>query len=783
MQIIKKIILFSVVLSLIFARGKETDANIIGDVQFEGEHLSFVNIVLKGTTIGTTTDETGHFSIIHAPVGNYTLVISYMGYKTKEIAITTKLNTTIEKKIILEEDVLHMSDVIVSASRYAEKRVLAPMPVDVISLRMLENIQTVSISEGLNYTPGLRVENNCQNCGFSQVRMNGMEGSYSQILINGFPIFSGLAGVYGLELIPSNIIEQIEIVKGGGSAMHGSNAIAGTINLILKDPVTNTYEAGISVNQIASTINGNTASDYSVKFNTSVVSPDKKTGLTLYGFSRERSMYDANGDSFSEIAPMENLTMGTRIFHRFGYRNKLSIDFFNIREKRDGGNMQNYPLHERDIAEALQHNLKSASISFDQYFRESDNLKVFAALQDLNRDSYYGAKQSLSDYGNTKDLIYNFGLNYNAVFNKIQIITGIEHQFDKLTDTKLGYPDLDSITVSGDVPHRDNTIISNQRSLSTGFFSQWDISIRKLTLSMGLRFEHYDVLDLTDINNNKSGNVLSPRVGLLYLFSNELQARLNYSNGYRAPQVFDEDLHIETSGARQVIHVNADDLKQENSHTYMTSFDLNKIWEDIALSLTMEGFYTRLLDPFVNEIGETNDEGVVVYTRTNAESGATVKGLNMEFFLQTRQNIAIQSGFTLQSSAYDEVQKFNETKFFRTPDSYGYFSLNWDILKDLSIVTTGTYTGKMLVPYFGNTLVDPEEGELRISPTFFDIGAKISYTVQLNGSDLQIYSGIKNILNSFQSDYDLGIDRDPAYIYGPIMPRTLYFGLNIGNNL
>ncbi len=783
MHAFKKFIILLFIFNIAFSAEKHTDANIVGDVQSNGEHLPFVNIILKGTTIGTTTDETGHFNIIDAPVGNYTLVVSYMGYKTKEITITTKLNTTIEKKTILEEDVLHMSDIVVSASRYAEKRVLAPMPVDVISLRMLEDIQTVSISEVLNYTPGLRVENNCQNCGFSQVRMNGMEGSYSQILINGFPIFSGLAGVYGLELIPSNMIEQIEIVKGGGSAMYGSNAIAGTINLILKDPVTNIYEGGVSNSQIGIATNGNTASDYSVRFNTSVVSQDKKTGLALYGFSRERDMYDTNGDSFSEISPMENLTMGTRIFHRFGYRNKLSIDFFNIREKRDGGNMQDYPLHERDIAEALQHDLKSASISFDQYFRESDNLKVFAAFQDLNRDSYYGAKQSLSDYGNTKDLTYNLGLNYNAVFNKIQMITGVEHQSDKLIDIKLGYPDLDSVTVTGDIPHRDNTIISNQRSLSTGLFSQWNISINKLKLSMGLRFEHYDVLDLTNITNNKSGNVLSPRVGLLYSFSDELQARLNYSNGYRAPQVFDEDLHIETSGARQVIHVNANDLKQENSHTYMASVDLNKIWENIALSMTMEGFYTRLLDPFINEIGEADEDDVVVYTRINAETGATVKGLNMEFFLQTRKNIAIQSGLTLQSSTYDEIHEFNETKFFRTPNSYGYFSLEWDVLKNLCFVTTGTYTGKMLVPYFGNTLANPEEGELRTSPAFFDVGAKISYTIQLNGADLQIYSGIKNILNSFQSDYDSGIDRDPAYIYGPVMPRSLYIGLNIGNNL
>ena len=787
MQIIKKIILLSVIIGLIFAVGKETDANIIGDVQFDGEHLSFVNIVLKGTTIGTTTDETGHFNIIHAPVGDYTLIVSYIGYKTKEIKITTKEKTTIEKKIILEKDVLNMSDVVVSANRYAEHRIEASQTVNVISPRMLDNIQTVSISEGLNYTPGLRLENNCQNCGFSQVRINGMEGPYSQILVNSLPIFSGLAGVYGLELIPSNMIEQIEVVKGGGSAMFGSNAIAGTINLILKDPINNIYEGGISTNQVGIGTGANVASDFSVKFNTSIVSADRKTGLALYGFSRKRGMYDADNDTFSEIAPMENLTMGTRLFHRFGYRNKLTIDFFNIREERNGGNMQDYPLHERDIAEALKHDLKSTAISFNQYFREFDNLKIFAAFQDLNRDSYYGAEQSLSDYGHTHDLTYNMGVNYNAVFENVKMISGIEHQSGNLKDVKLGYPEIDSATVVAgtvtEIPHVLNTLIANQRSLSTGVFSQWEFSIRKLKLSTGLRFEHYDILDLSDVSNNKSGNVLSPRIGILYSFSDALQAKLNYSNGYRAPQIFDEDLHIETSGARQVIRVNAANLKQENSRSYMASLDFNKIGKNAAISFTVEGFLTRLINPFVNEIGEADDDGVVIYTRTNATSGATVRGMNLELFLQTTSNLAFQSGFTIQSSKYDEVQNFNERNFFRTPNSYGFFSIDWDLMDNICLIATGTYTGKMLVPYFGTQATDPDAGELRQSSAFFDTGLKLVYTIKLNGADLKLFGGIKNIFNSFQSDFDSGIDRDPAYVYGPVMPRTLYFGLNIGNNL
>jgi outer membrane receptor for ferrienterochelin and colicins len=258
--------------------------------------------------------------------------------------------------------------------------------------------------------------------------MNGLEGPYSQILINSRPIFSGLAGVYGLELIPSNMIDKVEIIRGGGSALYGSNAIAGTINLILKDPTQNSYEIGFNSSIIGVGVDDskNTSEDYSVNFNTSVVSNLGNTGLAVYGFHRDRDPFDANNDSFSEIASLKNTTIGSRLFQKIGTKAKLAMDFFHINEDRRGGNKFSYPNHEADISEAVKHNLTTGALTFEQYYREKDLFSVFASAQKIDRDSYYGANQSLSDYGNTKDFTYNTGIQYNAFFKNSYLILGVE---------------------------------------------------------------------------------------------------------------------------------------------------------------------------------------------------------------------------------------------------------------------------------------------------------------------------------------------------------------------
>lgn len=768
---------------LINAQSKKTDANVIGHVVDEkGKHISYATVSVAGTTIGTTSDETGHYQLIHLPEGTWTIKAQFLGYKPEEKKITIATNETKEIKFNLERDVLGMEKVVITGDRNKTNRKDASVIVNTLTPKEFQATQSVTLKDGLNFSPGLRMETNCQNCGFTQARMNGMEGPYTQILINSRPVFSGLAGVYGLELIPSNMIERVEIIRGGGSALYGSNAIAGTINLILKDPVNNAYEFGTSTNLtgVGMEDSGKPASDNVVRFNTSLVSADNKTGMSLYGFYRDRPTFDANGDGFSELTLIKNTTIGTRLYHRFGTRNKITADFFNIKEDRRGGDKIQALPHMAGIAEGTDHNILNGTLTYEQFFREKDLFSVYASGQTINRDAYYGANQSLSDYGKTNDFSHTMGAQYNAFFGSSKLIFGLENKGARLKDRKLGYFQIDESTATI-TDTLGNRTIADQSTNTAGVFSQYEISFNQFQVSAGLRYDHYNVTDNQENNNNKTGNVISPRLTFKYDIQDDLQARMSYARGFRAPQIFDEDLHIETSGARQVIHRNDPELIQETSNSIMLSLDLNRQMGDIYVGFLMEGFYTRLNNAFANEIGEPDENGRVVYTRVNAEGGARVNGINLELQLVPSEQYTFRGGFTYQTSRFDENQEFEEKKFFRTPDDYGYMIMDWQPLDKLAISSSGNYTGKMLVPYFGTELSNPDEGALRKSERFFELGVKIKYNIKLNGATLQLYSGIKNMFNAYQNDFDRGIDRDPGYIYGPGTPRTIYAGLKIGN--
>ncbi|MGE0090284.1 MAG: TonB-dependent receptor [Bacteroidales bacterium] len=754
----------------------DTSPILKGKTLSNGEAIPFATVIIKGTTIGTASNQNGDFKLTNLPMGNLTIRVQAVGYKPKEVIINTNQQTLDEIVFNLEEDILGIDQVVITADRNEKNRKSASVIVSTITPKIFIAAQTQTLSDGLNFCPGLRTENNCQNCGFNQVRMNGMEGPYSQILINNRPIFSGLAGVYGLELIPSSMLERIEVIRGGGSALYGSNAIAGTINLILKDPINNSFEIGFNSGSTGVyTESEKTSSDYTINFNTSLVSEENKTGMALYGFYRNRNPYDANKDNFSELSSIENITLGTRVYHRPGNRNKIAFDFFNISEKRRGGNSFNLPEHEALIAESAKHMMTTGAITFEQFMRDFDIFSVFVSAQNVNRDSYYGANRSLKGYGQTNGFTYNFGTQYNAKFTSSDLISGIEYRGETLFDEKLGYRDIDSL---GNEFHTNNTTVADQTSTTIGVFAQYEIHLNKLNVSLGARFDNFSINNLESNSGKKSGNVLSPRVTIKYDIVDFIQARASYSQGYRAPQIFDEDLHILTSGSRQVIHKNDANLTQETSHSFMASLDLNKAIGTINVKFLAEGFYTRLNGAFVNEYSEPDLNGVVIYTRVNAEGGAIVKGINFEFSLIPSAKFYMTSGFTVQSSRYEKAQEFNEKSFFRTPNNYGYLTIDWDFYKEFCLAATANYTGSMLVPYFGVS-----NSELRKSDSFYDLGLKLSYDLKLKGSTVQVFGGIKNILNSYQTDFDRGIDRDPGYLYGPSLPRTVYVGVKFGNLL
>lgn len=756
-----------------------TDAFIIGHVISDGEYLPNVAIIVKGTNIATYTDATGHFKIANAPVGEITILVKSFGFISEEYTFEIKQKQTLEANFELKPDNINIEQVVVSSDKTEMNKAEAPMLVNVISTKLISNSGAVCGADVLSFQPGLRIENNCQNCGFTQLRMNGMEGAYSQILINSRPIFSALNGVYGLEHIPAQMIDRIEIVRGGGSALFGGNAIAGTVNIITKEPTSNSFQ----LNSSLSLINGTTP-DYNVGFNTSLVSDDLKTGLFIFGIKRDRQQYYANNDDFAEIPLIESNAYGFSAFHKITNQSKISIEFNNIQEFRRGGNKFDKQPHFSDITEQVDHDIISGGITYDYLSQDyKTNFSIFMTSQFTGRDSYYGAEQDLSAYGLTEDFSFVSGMQFSHRFNNVLIspmkfIFGAENSYTTLTDTKLGYFNYDeNIQV-------EDRIIVNQELNTPGIYSQTEWDLNKFKLLVGAR---YDVPD----KRLNVAPVFMPRANLLVKLNKISKVRLSYAKGYRAPQIFDEDLHIETSAARQIVHTTSDNLQAEYSNSYSASIDFTKIYDFVQTYILIEGFHTILKNPFSSDFSFDEETKIMTMNKTNSESGAIVQGVNFESKFAFSKKLELQLGGTVQKSEYEVAQPWGEDEalvteqFTKTPNSYGYAVFYYDPFKNTNISLTGNYTGKMYVPHFagglnsGGNLIT--EDQLVETQSFFDAGINISQTLKITDeTKVQFSVGVKNIFNSYQNDFDMGVNRDAGYVYGPLLPRTFTFGLKLG---
>ncbi|MEA4935398.1 MAG: TonB-dependent receptor [Paludibacter sp.] len=740
---------------------KATDANIIGDVKDSnsGQHIPYINVTVNNTVLGTTTDGTGHYFLKNLPTGKLTLKVSGIGYKTVEKEVVTEAGKTLEINFITHENSLSLNEVVVSANRNETNRKEASVVVGIVNPKLFAATNSVCMADGLNFQPGVRVENNCNNCGFTQVRINGLEGPYSQILIDSRPVFSALSGVYGLEQIPVNMIERVEIVRGGGSALYGSNAIAGTINIITKEALNNSFSAGYNYGLI-----GGSTPDNTVNLNTSIVSDDNKTGMYLYGNHRNRSPYDFNGDNFSEVTKLINHTLGMRSFYRLDSQSKITLEYHNIHEFRRGGNDFELQPHETDITEQLEHEINGGGLAYNWYSHDSKHkINAYSSIQNVLRKSYYGAGQDPNAYGRTDNLTAIVGTQYIRKFEQLlfmpsELIIGGEYQHDDLHDQIPGY---------------NRNLKQSTRTI--GIFAQNEWKNNRGNIILGGRLDKHNLL------NNM---VFSPRITLKYNFTSDLNWRGSYSAGFRAPQAFDEDLHIDAvAGVMKLIKL-ADDLRPEYSHSFSTSLDYYFKIDKMEANLLAEGFYTRINDIFILTETGLNANGNIIMERQNG-SGAKVSGINIEGKFAPSTKAQLQFGYTLQQSLYNRAERWSddlnvaaERKILRTPNNYGYFSLSINPTKQLSLSATGTYTGSMLAPHFAGYIANDK---LETTPVFFDINLKVNYDFRINSTNLQISGGMKNILNSYQNDLDRGALRDAGYVYGPGMPGSLFVSLRINS--
>jgi outer membrane receptor for ferrienterochelin and colicins len=737
---------------------KGTDANVIGHVvnKATGEHLPFMSIMLKGTTVGTYTDATGHFFLKNMPLGRHILVASGVGYKRQEREVVFVASQTLEVDFELEVDALMLEGVVVSANRNEANRAEAPVIVNVLTSGVFAQTNSTTLSDGLNFQPGLRVETNCQNCGFQQVRINGLDGPYSQILVNSRPIFSSMASVYGLEQIPVNMIERVEVIRGGGSALFGSSAIAGTINIITKEPSSNT----ISVNNTARMINSTTP-DVQTGFNASVVSDDHMTGMVLFGSNRQRSAYDHDGDGFTELTAIRAGNIGAKMFHRINLYNRITAEYHALSEYRRGGNHITRPPHEADVAEQLEHSINTGGLQFERFSKDfMHKLVLYTSVQHIDRNSYFGAGQDPDAYGTTTDLSLVTGAQYNYSFNRLlfmpaDVTAGAEYNLNDLHDQALGY---------------GRNLFQTVHIASAYLQNEWKTD--KWSILIGARLDQHSMMD---------GPVVSPRLNVRLSPRETVNLRISYGTGFRAPQAHDEDLHMAIAGGEAIVIRLAPDLKPERSQSVSLSADLYHNFGSVQTNILIEGFHTALNDAFILEEAGTDPAGFLILERMNG-SGAVVQGVNFEGRIVPSGKFQVQFGATLQQSLYNEPEQWSESvtpqrRMFRTPDRYGYFTGNWNPAPPLNISLSATYTGSMLVQHYEGVIPKDIEKE---TPEFLDATLKLSYEFKFNKqSSLELNGGVQNIFNSYQSDFDQGEFRDAGYIYGPAMPRTLFIGLQV----
>ena len=767
------------------------DSGLAGFVKAEGEALEGVQVFVTGTNHGTLSDENGNYSLENLPSGPATVRFSYVGYRAQEISIVLDEQKSEALSIEMERDILRLEDIVVSATRNGVPAHRAPIMVNRIDDRVFEQTQSLSLSEGLNFSPGLRLENNCQNCGFTQLRMNGLDGPYTQILINSRPVFSALAGVYGLEMIPANMVDRVEVVRGGGSALYGGNAIAGTVNIITKDPTDNTFEVS---NNIAF-IDGDTPEN-TFSANGTIVDETLQKGMSFYAFNRARDPWDANGDGFSEITQLRNTTFGFDAFYNPTALSKIKVNLFNISEFRRGGNKFDLPAHQTDITEQLDHRILGGGISYEQFSKDKRHkFALYGSATHVNRQSYYGGGGrvlgpqdtltqddllALNAYGSSEDLSLASGIQYTFNVNEQWLITaGAENQYNDVLDAMPGY--------NREIDQQVNT-------LGTYAQVEWRPT-EKWSFLAGGRYDNISIdgiyrLDVEDLSTDQNFNIFIPRATAMYFFNRDMKARFSYAQGYRAPQAFDEDLHIETVGGAALFTRLSPELTEERSHSYSASLDYTYRSGLFESNFVIDGFYTQLIDPFITANATELPSGVATVTKRNGD-GATVTGANIEANFAFGSKWMLQMGGTIQTAQYDTAEEIwapeavsdvnqdsivTAENILRTPTAYGFFMASYSPVEPFQLSLSGVVTGAMDVPH----IIDPETEYtiLERTPAFFELNTKASYEIQLDQRfRLDLFAGVQNLFNSFQSDFDIGADRDAGYVYGPVRPRTIFAGV------
>lgn len=731
--------------------------------------VQFATMGIPSLNRSTVTNYNGVYSFSDLPEGRYEVETYYIGYKKSIVSVELKNGVQKTLDITLTEKKLDLNGIVVTGSKTNEFKKNSAILVSTLSQKSLDNIQACNLADGLKFQPGLRVENNCQTCNYTQLRMNGLTGGYSQILINGRPIFSPLTGLYGLEQLPTAMVERIEVVKGGGSSLYGSSAVGGTVNVITKLPKNNSYNLSNTVSHI-----GGQATEFQLSGDATIVSDNDRSGLTFFLNKSQRDFYDHNNDDFSELPALDHTAFGVNAFVLPKENQKLELSLSYLNEYRFGGEMTEGPAYLAQQAEERTHKIWMGTVDYQINTADGkSSLISYLAWQHTDRNHYTGIlpenatelqnHYENAPYGTSAVTTYNAGIQANHrlsdFFQGENILTlGAEYLYDDVNDRIDAYQ-----------------YWIDQTTQNMGIFAQSNWKIRpQITLLSGARLDLHSLMDQP---------ILNPRLAALWKPLENTQIRVNYAQGFRAPQAFDTDLHIAFAGGGISRVQLSPELSPETSESWSVSISSDLAKDSYIVGFTLEAFHTQLHDAFILQpIGK--DGFGEVFEKQNGQ-GATVQGLTLELRTNYDRKLQLESGFTVQSSMFQETVQYIEElpgirPFIRTPIHYGFASLSYTPTKQLKANLNYLYTGSMKVPHFAGA-PNQVSDEIIDSEDFHELSARVSYRIlpEKIKTGLEVFAGVRNVLQAYQSQFDIGKYRDSNFVYGPARPRTLFLGIKV----
>ncbi|MFL9830190.1 TonB-dependent receptor [Flavobacterium sp. ST-87] len=722
-----------------------------GKVSSEGMPLQYANISLKNSKIATISDEDGNYFIQKIMPGNHEMVVSYTGLKTR----TKKIMVTDTTEIILNFDLKEsntLDEVVITGTLKPVSRLESPVPVEVYKPAFFKKNPTSNIFEALQNVNGVRPQLNCNVCNTGDIHINGLEGPYTLVLIDGMPIVSGLSTVYGLSGIPNSLLERIEIVKGPASSLYGSEAVGGLINIITKNPKNApAFSADAFTNSW-----GELNLDLGFKGNVSKTA-SVLTGINYFNYSNP---IDNNHDNFTDMTLQDRIS----VFQKWNFNRKnnklLSVAGRYFYEDRWGGEMQ-----------------------WEKKYRGGD--EVYGESIYTKRWEILGAYELPF----SEKMLFSFSYtdhDQNSVYGNTPYLAKQRIGFGQLTwDKKIASHDMLFGTALRYQYYNDNTPATAEESINwiPSLFVQDEIALaEKHKLLLGARYDY----------NRNHGAIFTPRLAYKLKINDNNIVRFNTGTGFRVVNLFTEE-HAALTGSRDVIIL--EELKPERSYNANLNY-LKKIFTNNGnfIGLETSAWYTHFTNSIIPDY-DTNPNQIIY---KNLDGYAVTKGIS------TNIDMVFQNGLkVIVGATYMDVSKTEngiKTRQILTEKFTGTWAISYRINKlFLDVDYTGNLYGPMRLPTLGE--LDPRKD---YSPTWSIQNIQFTFNKFKN---IEIYAGIKNLLNwtpnkgnpfiiarandpfdknvqydpegnvLATADNPYALTFDPGYVYGPNQGIRSFFGL------